>query len=430
MSQTTKSRLTWALRIGICGAALGYVISNVTWYDQVTLADGAKARLIELDESGATVFGPEGGRRTVARDDLRVNPASGEVEVSYGLRSAVGRVYGRWWLALLGLLAFAPSPVLLGARLRWLVRVQGVDLSLWKAVKVTYLGNFVSLVLPGLTGGDVVKAYYVARDARQRVEAVTAVFLDRLLGVVCLFSLAGLMILINWDDPAMSGWGPLVGLTVLMLVLGGMLYFAPLTRSFLRTLKVDRLIARLPLGSYIRRIDQAALAYRGAGRAVLFAAAATVVAQVSLIAALFFVGCSIGLVDPAHPASSFSTYLVYVPLATSVGAIPISIQGFGLMEETYIRLFRDAAHLATSSSEPFLLSLLGRAIQMFWALPGALVPAMMSRRLVVGEEPGDAAIDRAEPVVVPVRLGEIQVEARGRSDAAETPVEQESAEVR
>ena len=49
--------------------------------------------------------------------------------------------------------------------LRYL-RAIGVRLSFWNAHRLTFIGFFFNNVVPGATGGDVVKAVYVARTAR------------------------------------------------------------------------------------------------------------------------------------------------------------------------------------------------------------------------------------------------------------------------
>ena len=71
------------------------------------------------------------------------------------LRQAVAAANRR--LALFSILAFAPAPLLLAIRLKWLLVVNDVHLSVWPAIKVTFAGNFIINALPvGTGGGDAV----------------------------------------------------------------------------------------------------------------------------------------------------------------------------------------------------------------------------------------------------------------------------------
>ncbi len=86
--------------------------------------------------------------------------------------------------------------------LRWqiLVKAQGIPLSFYKALSLTYQGMFFSLCLPGgAVGGDVVKGACIAKEAQsdKKVEAVTSIFVDRLAGLIALFGMAFLLILIS-----------------------------------------------------------------------------------------------------------------------------------------------------------------------------------------------------------------------------------------
>src|SRR5690606_9903881 len=149
-----------------------------------------------------------------------------------------------WRLALAGLLIFGPAPVLIAIRLKWLLAVHDVYLSLWQALKVTFASNFLIHALPvGTSGGDAVKAWYIARDAPPKDGAVTSVFFDRVIGVAGLVLLSGFMVLMNWTNPALAAWGRAIGLLVAGLALGAVLYFS---HRFRRMLRLEQIISRLP----------------------------------------------------------------------------------------------------------------------------------------------------------------------------------------
>lgn len=290
----------------------------------------------------------------------------------------------KWRLALLGLLAFGPAPAMIGYRLKLLLAVHGINLSIWQALKVTFVGNFVIQALPvGTSGGDALKAWYIARDTPQKHEAVTTVLVDRVIGVVGLVLLSGLMVLANWNSPAMASWGGtavakpwmnvlsprgLIGLLFAALVVGGGLYFS---RRVRRLLRLDEIMARLPLSVHLRRLDQAVFEFRNHRGRVTACLLLSMLLQLWGVLAVFLSGWALGLVG-SQPWHSFPIYLAYAPICFLCGALPL-----GVMELVYVQLFAQAAGLGTPEAA-LSLSLISRLIQLVWSLPGGL--AILSGR--------------------------------------------------
>jgi glycosyltransferase 2 family protein len=287
-----------------------------------------------------------------------------------------------WSLVAVSLLVFSPAPVILAIRLKWLLAVHEVEISTWEAVKVTFAGNFIIGTLPvGTPGGDAAKAYYIARDTPHKHEAVTTVFVDRVVGVVSLVLMAGLVSLVNWHEPAFARWGRLTATLLVAMLVGGTAYFSNRLRAWLR---LDALLSCLPLSAHIRRVDRAVFRFRHRPRRVLAALMATVVLQLIAIVAIFLAGCALGL-DGGSPLRAFPVYLGYVPVCFLAGALPL-----GVMEQTYIELFAKAAHLGTPEAA-LALSLLSRLIQLAWAMPGLAVVLKAGRPRPILEAPEDQA---------------------------------------
>jgi uncharacterized membrane protein YbhN (UPF0104 family) len=97
------------------------------------------------------------------------------------------------WLA--GLLA-----VFLGTCLsvyRWYLLMVSVGLTTtgWAVFRLGWIGVFFNNVVPGLTGGDLIKAFYVTRDhPRQRADAIISVVVDRAIGIVALALIAAVIV--------------------------------------------------------------------------------------------------------------------------------------------------------------------------------------------------------------------------------------------
>lgn len=267
-------------------------------------------------------------------------------------------------LLLVSLTVFGPAPVLLGVRLKVLLAVHGIHLSVWKAIKVTFAGNFIINTLPvGTTGGDSVKAWYVARDTTDKHEAVTTVFFDRVIGVVGLLLLSGAVVLVQWGNPAFTRYGRPIGVFAVCFFVGAGMYYSQTVRAWLR---LDWVIARLPLAAHLQRIDRAVLEFRRAPLRVAASIALTFVLQGISIVALYFGGWALGIIGE-DPLSSLPVYMAYIPITFLAGALPI-----GVMELIYPQLFFQAAGLG-SWDAAVLLSLYGRLMQLIWSLPGGLV---------------------------------------------------------
>ena len=76
---------------------------------------------------------------------------------------------------------------------RWftLVRALGLPFRLRDALRLGFIGNVFNLVIPGAVGGDVIKAAFLCREQARKTQAVASMFIDRALGLLGLFVLAG-----------------------------------------------------------------------------------------------------------------------------------------------------------------------------------------------------------------------------------------------
>ena len=269
-----------------------------------------------------------------------------------------------WRLLAFAILSFGPCPVLIALRLKWLLSVHQVNLSIWQAIKVTFAGNFIIWALPvGTSGGDAAKAFYIARDTPHKHEAVTTVFFDRVVGVVSLVLMSGLMALLNWGNPAMAEKGRVIGVFALVFFCGAAVYFSNRLR---RVLGIDWILARLPLAAHLQRIDRAVFEFRRQPRVVLAALLLTIALQSVCILSLYLSGWSLGVVGE-RPLEALPLYFAYGPVCFLAGALPI-----GGMEAVCVLLFSRTAELGPPGAA-VLLALSNRAIQLLWALPGALV---------------------------------------------------------
>jgi len=89
----------------------------------------------------------------------------------------------------------------------------------------------------------------------------------------------------------------------------------------------------------------------------------TISLQFLEVIAVSFAGRSLGIYR-AH----LSHYLAFVPIGFVINSLPISFGGVGLMEGTFLTLFRDAG--VATATEGFMLGVITRLLVVGWGLLG------------------------------------------------------------
>ncbi len=75
-------------------------------------------------------------------------------------------------------------------RLKKLLKVQGIYLSLVDATLLNFVGFFFNNFMPTAVGGDIAKAYFTAKRSQKKLGSITSVLADRLFGLYSLIFIA------------------------------------------------------------------------------------------------------------------------------------------------------------------------------------------------------------------------------------------------
>ncbi|MEC9047594.1 MAG: lysylphosphatidylglycerol synthase transmembrane domain-containing protein [Planctomycetota bacterium] len=303
----------------------------------------------------------------------RVLPDGRVLEVQPGFVSYLRSLDVGWFA--LGVGCYILTVMLAGARWWWLLRVNGMNVSLLEALRYTWIGVFFNTVFPGSTGGDVLKALYIMkRCPGHRVEALVSVGVDRILGLGSLALLGAFCVLFALEEFATIAagiWGVILGV--------GLLGVVAFSRRLRERVRLKWLLNRLPtkLRSALQMVDKAIFFYREQ-RVVIGASLLLGVLNhaISVLAVVCF-GVAIGVGMPAFE------YFVLVPVINIASAIPIAPNGWGVGELLYGYLFAEhgAQHLvgvsdaaAAMRTRGVALSLLYRAVlTAFSCVAGLLV---------------------------------------------------------
>jgi uncharacterized protein (TIRG00374 family) len=260
----------------------------------------------------------------------------------------------------------AVMPAILGIiRWRWILHVQGLDVKFFRLFSISFIGMFFNAFMLGSTGGDVIKAWYVAHETHhKKAEAVATVIVDRLIGLLALFVIALVMMAIYHDrafnDPKLF-WFSMATLAVVVFTVLGTI--VGLWKGFADKLPGLRLwLKRLPKYDMLQRMVEAYRVY--ASHPVILAKTVGISFLVHFFSMLsiVFVGYGLGVTS-----AKFTDYFLYLPIINSVTAVPITISGFGLREGMYIKMFHE---VGVASSVALVMSLLGYLASLFWSIVG------------------------------------------------------------
>src|SRR2546421_4451858 len=98
-----------------------------------------------------------------------------------------------------GILAYVVVEIAAAFRWHVLLKVQGIRLSFLRLSGLFLIGMFYNQFLPGGTGGDIMKSYYLLKETPdKKAGALLAVVFDRLIGLVALVSITGTLILLRF----------------------------------------------------------------------------------------------------------------------------------------------------------------------------------------------------------------------------------------
>jgi uncharacterized protein (TIRG00374 family) len=283
--------------------------------------------------------------------------------------------------ALLGCAVLAYGAAVGVTTWRWylLLRVQGVNLPPLDVARLTMIGTFFSMAIPGSVGGDLVKMAYIARRVTtHKAESILSIVVDRVMGMLGLFAIASAMILshlgfllrVGPENRLLQlttfsvGIGCVGGIVVVVLVevrealvrhpwVAGLIHWSARKLPVAIVTLVERLVAALEL-------------YRQARRAVATALLQSLLVHSLIALSLMSVGRALG---ESHLRAS--DYFLSMQVANAVAALPLTPSGVGTRDVTIAGFFgaMESSPAEIRGAIPVTLTL----VILFWSLVGAAV---------------------------------------------------------
>jgi glycosyltransferase 2 family protein len=284
-----------------------------------------------------------------------------------------------WDWAIIAVLIYLVSQTLLATRWVLLLRVHGIRVSLFQAIKLTYLGLFYNNMMPGAVGGDLLKGWYITHhsEKHQRLEAAVTVFVDRLTGLVGIILVGALAGLVVGPEFTIQIRGRpiqirfLVWLVFLGLVAVSVIF---LSRRVRHVFMLDYLLERLPAAKVLKKIDSAIRIYRSHIPTMFLALVLTGLIQGCSIVAVWMLTQALHLDEV-----TFIQCLTVLPIVWLISAAVPVPGGLGVMENLFVPFFVMAIDpsgtaMEAARGQAAALALLNRLMICVCSLPGALVP--------------------------------------------------------
>jgi uncharacterized membrane protein YbhN (UPF0104 family) len=201
--------------------------------------------------------------------------------------------------------------------LRWRLLIP-VALRIKKLFSLYMIGSFFSTLLPGIIGGDAVKAFYLYQVTGRGSLTLSSIFMDRYIGFVMLITICTVAFPFGYSYLQGSPVVWMLPLIVLIFIITSFLVFG------LRIGKRIKILSEFY--DYFH-------SYRNQKGIIIKALLISALVQFSGISAVYILALGIGEHIP------FLALLIFLPLISIFAAIPISIYGIGIREGAFVLFF-------------------------------------------------------------------------------------------
>jgi uncharacterized protein (TIRG00374 family) len=256
---------------------------------------------------------------------------------------------------------------------RWclLLAPQRLSAPYRRLLSIYFMGMFFNWFLPTAIGGDVVRVYYLNKETRRLSGATASVFLDRDLGMAALLLVALAVTLtdgtrLSVPEAGLNGvlLAPLFALVTAAFAAANLaLFYRPsynLLHRFLRLFRLKRADER------VQKLFDSVNSYRGRWGLLGGAMGLSVVIQLGGIVANVMLAASIGIVT----TNGWLDFLVLIPAVSLISMAPLSVNGMGWREISYIVLFQT---VGATEPQAAALAFLWLGVLFTTSLPGGVI---------------------------------------------------------
>ena len=268
------------------------------------------------------------------------------------------------WVAI-GILAYVLVEIAAAFRWHVLLKVQGIHLSLPRLSGLFLIGMFYNQFLPGGTGGDIIKSYFLLKETPdKKAGALLAVIFDRFIGLVALIAITGALISLRYDflsKTTETRW-----LLRFLLVLLGASILGLLSTFVISGFNLfHSLPKKFPGREKLIEISAAYHLYAHHWRATLAAFGASIVAHLATFATFLCVAYSL------RANVKIVDFFAVMPIERTISAMPISFAGIGWREKVLQIMLHGLCGVPEATA--ILIGSLSFLVVLICCLPGAIV---------------------------------------------------------
>lgn len=283
------------------------------------------------------------------------------------LLDAVGTAMTNWPWIVAAMILFGFCMITCIARWNLIMIAQGLVMPFRRVTVLYFVGHFFNAFMLGATGGDVIKAFYVAAETKhKRTEAVATVFIDRTIGLLALILLATTTTLLRfsffWADPK----GRLAVWFSVALFITAVLGFIAMFRKniFEHWAFFRRLEENTALGRQFSRMYNAFHVCLQRPSVLIKTMTLSLLNHLGLIVLIFCLGQALEIRLP------FRDYLAVFPVVNTIAGLPITPSGIGTRDGTTVYFL---GLLGTPIAQAFALSLATYLLMLAWSVAGGIV---------------------------------------------------------
>lgn len=288
-----------------------------------------------------------------------------------------------------GVVAYGVVEILGATRWQLLLRVQDISIPWYRLGALLMIGIFFNQFMPGGTGGDVVKIFYLLKETPgKKTQALLAVLIDRLIGLIGLIFVAGVVIIWNWNWLTQGKPIPHFDASWLLSYAKMKLWLSqiPATTQLLYTLLAilgatilgiitsfgitgfglaHKLPAKFPKRDIFVDLSVAYNMYGRAWKATLASIFLSFGVHICSFLLFYAAARAVGVIIP------LLDFCAVMPIINTLSSLPISVGGTGVREGLFQTMLNTLCGVPTGAA--VVISLLGFAMVLFWGIIGGVI---------------------------------------------------------
>lgn len=229
--------------------------------------------------------------------------------------------------------------VLTTTRWYYLLLWQGITTTFKAVLRINCIGMFFNSFMPGALGGDLVKAFYIAKDNKARkVGAVMTILIDRIIGFQAIMIVAFVALFFNhkvmMSNPQLQTLAFAIAFYIACSFVAAACVFSVRVKKLFVSIGVKKLVCKLPKNDFLFKIYDAFHVYARQKTRLLKAIAITILVDVLNIYIFFIIGRGMG-----EDMVSLTSYLTAIPVGILMLSLPVAPAGIGVGQVAFYNLF-------------------------------------------------------------------------------------------